>query len=211
VNTSTALIDSPLTSLRPASAAADSADFRSALRAFSTGVTVVTSAGGEAACGVTVNSFTSVSLAPPLVLVCLNVASSAAREIARNNAFAVNVLSSEQEALSRRFASPARPRGDGAFGDVAHHVGPTRAPLLDGVACWFDCRLSAVHLAGDHVILIGEVIDFDCDSSREPLVFHAGRYRVVRDCDRRATSSASPVSSRLVLHASLRPRGGESK
>jgi 3-hydroxy-9,10-secoandrosta-1,3,5(10)-triene-9,17-dione monooxygenase reductase component len=157
--------------------------FRGALRSFATGVTVVTSAGPDGPCGVTVNAFTPVSLSPPLVLVCLNAESSAGRAIERDGVFAVNILSGEQESLSRRFASPTRPRGQAAFHGVAHRSGSTGAPLLDGVACWLDCRVSEFHRAGDHVVVIGQVCDFASDPGREPLVFHAGRYRVAQDRD----------------------------
>lgn len=180
----------------PPSATSHSEGLRAALRAFTTGVTVVTSAGDEPPCGVTANSFASVSLVPPLVLVCLGAASSAARTIARNGVFAVSVLSADQEPLARRFASPARPRGCAAFRGVPHRAESTGAPVLDGVACWLDCRLGGMHAGGDHVIVIGEVVGFDCDPCREPLVFHGGRYRVVRDRDARAglSSLATPIS-----------------
>jgi flavin reductase (DIM6/NTAB) family NADH-FMN oxidoreductase RutF len=165
------------------------------LRTFATGVTIVTSAGDEPPSGVTANAFTSVSLAPPLVLVCLNAASSTCRAIAGNRVFAVNVLSAEQEWLSRRFASPSRPRGWAAFSDVPHREGSSGAPILDGVACWLDCRLAGMHVAGDHIVVIGEVLAFDGDPGREPLVFHAGRYRVVRDADADAGRGARDAAS----------------
>jgi flavin reductase (DIM6/NTAB) family NADH-FMN oxidoreductase RutF len=123
------------------------------------------------------------------VLVCLSAASSSARTIARNRVFAVNVLSADQEWLSRRFASPNRPRGSAAFGDVPHRPGSMGAPRLDGAVCWLDCRLTATQTAGDHIIVIGEVLGVESDPTREPLVFHAGRYRVVRDRDFRALSA----------------------
>jgi flavin reductase (DIM6/NTAB) family NADH-FMN oxidoreductase RutF len=173
----------------PSLGSPDPERFRDALRTFATGVTVVTSAGDEPACGVTANAFTPVSLVPPLVLVCLSAASSAARTITRNRVFAVNVLSADQEWLSRRFATPTRPRGSAAFGDVPHRPGSMGAPRLDGAVCWLDCRLIGTQTAGDHIIVIGEVLGFESDPSREPLVFHAGRYRVVRDRDFRALSA----------------------
>jgi flavin reductase len=173
----------------PSLGSPDPARFRDALRTFATGVTIVTSAGDEPACGVTANAFTPVSLVPPLVLVCLSAASSAARTITRNRVFAVNVLSADQEWLSRRFATPTRPRGSAAFGDVPHRPGSMGAPRLDGAVCWLDCRLTGTQTAGDHIIVFGEVLGFESDPSREPLVFHAGRYRVVRDRDFRALSA----------------------
>jgi flavin reductase (DIM6/NTAB) family NADH-FMN oxidoreductase RutF len=143
----------------------------------------VTSAGDALPCGVTANSFTSVSLSPPLVLVCLVATSSGIQTIARNRVFAVNVLSADQEWLSRRFSSPNRPRGIAAFHDVPHHTEATGSPILECVACWFDCRMVDMHVRGDHVIVVGEVLGFDGTPDREPLVFHAGRYRIVRDPD----------------------------
>jgi flavin reductase (DIM6/NTAB) family NADH-FMN oxidoreductase RutF len=164
---------------------------RGALRTLATGVTVVTSAGEEPPCGVTANAFTPVSLVPPLVLVCLSATSSSAQTIARNRVFAVNVLSADQEWISRRFASRTRPRGLTAFRDVPHRTASTGAPILEGVACWLDCRLTGMHVAGDHSITIGEVVGFDGDPGREPLVFHGGRYRMVRDRDCRAPGTES--------------------
>lgn len=190
IDTSARCLEAPLRD-------SDADRLRGALRTFATGVTVVTSAGEAAPCGVTANAFTPVSLVPPLVLVCLNATSSAAGTIARNRVFAVNVLSTDQEWLSHRFASPARPRGRAAFGGVPHRAGATGAPILDGVTGWLDCRLDAMHVAGDHVIAFGAVVDFDGDLGREPLVFHAGRYRLV--CDHTALQSApsSPTPSHV--------------
>ena len=159
----------------------DAAAFRAAMRNFTTGVTVVTTAGEGHPSGMTANAFATVSLAPPLVLVCLTATSSTLREIARNGLFAVNVLSAGQEALSRRFASPARARGHAAFADIPHRAAVTGAPIIDGAACWLDCRVTDLHLAGDHVIAIGEVLAVEGEAARDPLVFHAGRYRAVCD------------------------------
>jgi flavin reductase (DIM6/NTAB) family NADH-FMN oxidoreductase RutF len=161
--------------------------FRVGLRTLATGVTVVTSA-GEQPCGVTANAFTAVSLSPPLVLVCLRATSSSAETIAGNGVFAVNVLSADQELLAQRYASPARPRGEASFRGVAHRVESTGSPILEGVACWLDCRLTDLHPGGDHVIAVGEVLALDSDPSHEPLVFHAGRYRAVCNTDGRAPS-----------------------
>jgi flavin reductase (DIM6/NTAB) family NADH-FMN oxidoreductase RutF len=170
---------------------AESERLRRVLRACPTGVTVVTSSGDGPPCGVTVSAFTSVSLDPQLVLVCLKAESSAAGTIERNRVFAVNVLSADQESLARRFASPTRPRGAAAFDGVAHTTRTTGSAILDDVACWLDCRLTDIHLAGDHVIAIGEVVDFAGDAGRDPLAFHAGRYRVLRDRNGHAPSRSS--------------------
>lgn len=167
----------------------DATRLRGALRAFATGVTVVTSSGEETPYGVTANAFTSVSLIPPLVLVCLSSASSAVRTIARNRAFAVNILSADQEWLARRFACRTRPRGSGTFRGVPHRTESTGAPILEGVSGWLDCRLDGLQVVGDHVLAIGEVLDFGGGPRREPLVFHAGRYRGVHDRDGSAPAS----------------------
>jgi flavin reductase (DIM6/NTAB) family NADH-FMN oxidoreductase RutF len=187
--------------LEPVPRTSDGQALREALGAFATGVTVVTSEGDGGPCGVTANAFSSLSMVPPLVLVCLRSTSSAARTIERNRAFAVNVLSVAQEPLARRFSSPARLRGHTSFSRVQHRTEVTGAPILDGVVCWLDCALVAMPTAGDHVIVIGEILDFDSDRARDPLVFHAGRYRLVRD--RAPAAAPSPLPLPLVTRNEL--------
>jgi flavin reductase (DIM6/NTAB) family NADH-FMN oxidoreductase RutF len=160
-----------------------SSDFREALGAFATGVTVVTTHSGEHAYGMTANAFSSVSLDPPLVLVCVTTRAEGREQIASNGVFAVNILAAEQEPLSRYFSSKARPRGRHAFGEVAHRRSVSGSPILEGVAGYLDCRLHAAHEAGDHHVFIGEVLDLGSQSDVEPLLFHAGRYRFVSDPD----------------------------
>jgi flavin reductase (DIM6/NTAB) family NADH-FMN oxidoreductase RutF len=156
-----------------------SRDFRNAVGAFATGVTVVTTRGEEHAYGMTANAFSSVSLDPPLVLVCVITQSEGRDQIAANGVFAVNVLASDQEPISGYFASRDRPRGRDAFRDVPHHIGASGSPLLDGAACCLDCRLHAEHDAGDHRIFIGEVLEIEHHADREPLLFHSGRYALL--------------------------------
>ena len=156
-----------------------SRDFRNAVGSFATGVTVVTTGGEEHAYGMTANAFSSVSLDPPLILVCVITQSEGRDQIARNGVFAVNILGVDQEPISRYFASRDRPRGRDAFRDVPHRVGPTGSPLLDGAACCLDCRLHADHDAGDHRVFIGEVLEMEHNPEREPLVFHGGRYGIL--------------------------------
>jgi flavin reductase len=154
-------------------------DFRAALGAFATGVTVITTAGEQHPYGMTANAFSSVSLDPPLVLVCVKSAAEGSEHIRRNRCFAVNILGADQEPLSRYFASKDRPRGRDAFREVAHALGETGSPLLDGVAAFLDCSLHSGHTAGDHDIFIGEVLALKIDATVQPLVFHAGQYRLV--------------------------------
>jgi flavin reductase (DIM6/NTAB) family NADH-FMN oxidoreductase RutF len=156
-------------------------DFRSALGAFPTGVTVITTRGEDHLYGMTANAFSSLSLDPPLILVCVITGTEGQRVISGNGVFAVNILRDDQEAISRFFASRDRPRGLDAFRDVPHRVGVTGAPLIEGAAAYLDCRLHAEHEAGDHIIFVGEVMALGTEDNAEPLVFHGGRYRVVLD------------------------------
>jgi flavin reductase (DIM6/NTAB) family NADH-FMN oxidoreductase RutF len=156
-----------------------SKDFRSTVGTFATGVTVITTQGEEHAYGMTANAFSSVSLDPPLVLVCVISPSAGCDHIAANGCFAVNILHANQEPVSRYFASRDRPKGQDAFKEVAHRVGQSGAPILDGVIGYLDCRLHARHNAGDHEIFIGEVLELGFTPDEQPLVFHGGGYRVV--------------------------------
>lgn len=162
-----------------ASAGFTSKDFRTAVGTFATGVTVVTTMGAEHGYGMTANAFTSVSLDPPLVLVCVISPSEGAKHIDANRCFAVNILHAEQEPISRYFASRDRPRGGDAFVEVAHRVGASGSPILDGAVGYLDCRLHASHDAGDHQIFIGEVLELGFDAEGAPLVFHGGGYKLV--------------------------------
>ena len=156
-------------------------DFRDALGVFATGVTVVTTSGEEHAYGMTANAFSSLSLDPPMVLVCVRTGAEGSEHIDRNGVFAVNILAAEQEPLSRYFSSKDRPRGRDAFREVAHTIGVTGSPILDGVVCYLDCSLNASHPAGDHEIFIGEVLTIGIDENVAPLLFHGGRYRFLHE------------------------------
>lgn len=158
-----------------------SEDFRGALAAFATGVTIVTTRGEEHPYGMTANAFSSVSLDPPLVLVCVKAFSEGGNLIRENGVFAVNILAAEQEPLSRYFASKDRPRGRDAFADIAHRTAASGAPILDGAVGYLDCALNASHEAGDHVIFIGEVLALDFSHETAPLLFHGGGYRFLKD------------------------------
>src|SRR4051794_29916457 len=107
----------------------DERSFRAALSAFATGVTIVTTGGRDSAYGMTATAVSSVSLKPPLVLVCASRDGRGAREIQRNRHFVVNVLGADHEHLSRHFSSPGRHRGDGAMTGVAHHLTAAGAPV----------------------------------------------------------------------------------
>jgi flavin reductase len=158
--------------------AADVNAFRKAMGSFPTGVTVVTVASADGTMhGVTVNSFSSVSLDPMLVLVCLSQASRAAGLIGRAGAFGVNVLSAGQRDVSRWFADRYRPAGPAMFHGVPLEPGVTGCPILAGAAASFDCRLRQSYRAGDHLIVLGEVVALVHRPQLEPLIFHAGTYK----------------------------------
>jgi flavin reductase (DIM6/NTAB) family NADH-FMN oxidoreductase RutF len=142
-------------------------------------VTVVTTRGDEHAhdYGMTATAFSSVSLDPPLVLVCVKSDSVGAEVIRRNGVFAVNMLSIRQEPISNMFASKDRPRGREAFAEVPHREAMTGAPVIEDTAAFVDCRLQHTHEAGDHLIFIGEVEALGVAEEVEPLLFHGGRYR----------------------------------
>lgn len=152
-------------------------EFRDTLGCFATGVTVITTIGSEHPYGMTANAFSSVSLEPPLVLVCVMDRTEGSASIQRNGVFAVNVLGVNQEGLSRYFASRDRPRGWETFEGIAHRRVETGSPVIDGSAAYFDCRLVAAHSAGDHIVFIGEVLALGAASEVAPLLFHHGRYR----------------------------------
>jgi flavin reductase (DIM6/NTAB) family NADH-FMN oxidoreductase RutF len=157
------------------------ADFRSALGTFATGITVITTRGEDHLFGMTANAFSSVSLDPPLVLVCVISGTTGEEMIEANGIFAVNVLGANQEPISRYFASKDRPRGLDAFAEIPHTAAATGSPILEGAAGYLDCRLHATHQAGDHVIFIGEVLALGFDPETQPILFHAGRYRFAVD------------------------------
>lgn len=152
-------------------------DFRKALGSFPTGVTVITTRGEGHDYGMTATAFSSVSLDPPLVLVCVITRNEGAELIPRNGVFAVNILSVEQEPISNYFASRDRPRGRDALSEVPHREEATGAPVLEGVAAFLDCRLVGTHEEGDHLIFIGEVAALGFYPDVEPLIFHGSGYR----------------------------------
>jgi flavin reductase (DIM6/NTAB) family NADH-FMN oxidoreductase RutF len=156
---------------------ASEAEFREALAHFATGITVVTASGPAGPHGVTVNAFASVSLAPPLVLVCIDRGHLSHAVLAKSGAFAVNVLAAGQEALSRFFAAPDRPEGPDAFRGIAFRPGRTGAPLLDGCVAYIECRVTASHPAGDHSIFVGAVEYAWAVPGRHPLLYYNRGYR----------------------------------
>ncbi len=145
---------------------------REALGNFVTGVTVITTRNAGELHGLTANSFSSVSLEPPLVLFSLSRTAECFAAFERAKSFAVNVLRSDQEALSSRFATKNVDKWTG----VGRRAGHDGCPLLDDAIATFECRTTARHDGGDHVIYVGEVVAFAHRPEGEPLAFFRGRY-----------------------------------
>ena len=147
---------------------------RDALGCFATGVTVVTCLTADRApAGLTVNSFTSVSLEPPLLLVCLHKKAASASALTNAESFAINVLQTGQQPASIRFAA----RDEDRFGATPWACGEAGAPILEDSLCVFECERYAVYDGGDHHILVGRVVKASFDASLDPLLFFRGRYR----------------------------------
>jgi flavin reductase (DIM6/NTAB) family NADH-FMN oxidoreductase RutF len=149
------------------------ADFRKVLGRFASGVTVVTTCDGKHRLGITVNAFTSVSLDPPLILVCIEKKSYLHQALLRNGYFAVNVLAEHQHALSNCFAGHSEARHN--FCDAPSHTAVTGAPVLDHSLGWLDCRIENVYPGGDHSIIVGRVQALGGSENR-PLLYYRGKY-----------------------------------
>lgn len=154
---------------------------RGVLGRFATGVTVLT-AGGEVPCGMTANSFTSVSLDPAKVLVCVVKSAAVHQRVLDEQGFAVSVLGRDQEWVARHFADHSRARGIREFVAVDHVPGRhTGAPVLSHAVAWLECRLSDVHEGGDHTIFVGSVLAAGSSPTRDPLLFVGGAFRRLAD------------------------------
>lgn len=160
---------------RAAADAVTEAAFRAACALFPTGVTVVTRYSGGRPYGMTVSSFTSVSLDPPLVLVCLDKRAGFVRELHGSVPFAVNVLREDQQELAIRFSRPPEHR---RFEHIHWTSGINGAPLLPGTVACFECTLFEHTPAGDHLIVVGKVERVE-RSAGNPLVWCASSYHCI--------------------------------
>jgi flavin reductase (DIM6/NTAB) family NADH-FMN oxidoreductase RutF len=144
------------------------------MASFPTGVTIVASSDpGGRPVGLTVNSFTSVSLEPPLVLVCIDRGATSHDAIVQSDGFAVSVLAGHQADVAVRFSSYP---SEGRFEDVDWHPAPSGYPVVSGAAAWIDCSLHEVVPAGDHSIVLGKATA--CGADQAPaLLFHLGAMR----------------------------------
>lgn len=149
------------------------AALRRAFAHYPTGVAVVTAQGASGPLSLVVTSFVSVSLSPVLVAFCASRTSTTWPLIAATSHCCVNVLSESQQALCKQLAAKGTDRFDG----VAHRPTANGAPILDGVVAWFDCRIMEARPAGDHELVLLEVLAHDSTPELEPLVFHRSGYR----------------------------------
>jgi flavin reductase (DIM6/NTAB) family NADH-FMN oxidoreductase RutF len=152
----------------------DTRALRHALGAYATGIAVVTTCSPEGIwVGMTINSFSSVSLDPPLVLWSLALDSPSCALFENATHYAVNVLAADQTEVSQQFAS----RVPDKFAGLDIKPGISGVPLLAGCCAWFECRSEAKYPGGDHLILVGHVERFAATKETRPIIFHGGRYR----------------------------------
>lgn len=158
----------------PDDVVARNAKYRTVLSRYPTGVVVVTAIDSEGEpIGMTVGSFTSVSLNPPLVAFFPDKASTSFPKIRGARSFCVNVLASDQESVCRSFAVK---KGKDKFAGLNWMSAPSGAPLLDGVVAWIDCEVDTIREAGDHYIVVGRVLDLDVHAAKSALLFVQGGY-----------------------------------
>jgi flavin reductase (DIM6/NTAB) family NADH-FMN oxidoreductase RutF len=150
------------------------ATFRQTLGEFVTGVTVVTARCGDERLGITANSFNSVSLEPPLVLVSLARTLKSFDAFASVSRFGISLLSAEQTELARRFATPASDKWSGIV-DAGSFIQTATPPRIPGATAFFDCEVYARYDGGDHEIVVGRVLHFE-GGGGAPLVYHRGRF-----------------------------------
>lgn len=157
----------------PAVTAQEAREFRNVLGRFASGVTIVTARTATGPVGMTCQSFSSVSLRPPLVMFVPARTSRAWPAMRAAGHFTVNLLASSQEALSNQFAASGADKFAGAPWAPAPGTG---APRLAGCVGWIDCTIHAVHEAGDHYLVLGRVQELVAGDATEPLLFYRSRY-----------------------------------
>lgn len=154
----------------------DAHTFRKTMGCFATGVSVVTTCDeARNPVGVTVSSFTSLSLDPPLVLFCLDKKTSQLQAFRSSGRFAVNVLDESQRDVSARFAS----RGNDKWAGQDYELRGDGSPILAGCLAWVDCTTTAIHEQGDHYIFVGLVRNLAYSDERRPLIYFRGTYEAL--------------------------------
>jgi flavin reductase (DIM6/NTAB) family NADH-FMN oxidoreductase RutF len=154
----------------------DAARYRQIIGHLATGVTVITTAHDGWLHGMTANAVTSVSLNPLLLLICVDKTAHAHEQVEKAGRFAVNILTDDQEDVSRTFAATAEPE-EGSLRGVAYRMGDHGSPVLDDVLAYLECEVVDRCEGGDHTIYIGSVVGGDLIEEGAPLLFHRGGYR----------------------------------
>lgn len=155
----------------------DSALQRKIMGRFATGVTVVTTSKEGRHGGLTANAICSLSLDPPLVMVAVDKRAGSHAELLAHQCFAVNILASDQEEISQRFAKS----GPKDFSGLKWKAAVTGAPILEGTLGYVDCRLHEVLHGGDHDIFVGEIVAGEFSEGGQPLLYFSGKYRKLAD------------------------------
>ena len=155
----------------------EKSQYRKALGTFATGVTIITTSNGDTFYGFTANSFTSVSLDPALVLFCVKDSSNFLEQMNQSQAFGINILSSEQQDISNKFANPALLNTE-RFKDVVIKESPLGSPMINsGCLAYLDCAVHSTTKVGDHILVMGEVKNFEQLHDGLPLLYYGGGYR----------------------------------
>ncbi|PKW16565.1 flavin reductase (DIM6/NTAB) family NADH-FMN oxidoreductase RutF [Saccharopolyspora spinosa] len=154
--------------------------FRKVLGHFPSGITIITALSEDGPVGFTCQSFSSLSLDPPMVLVLPGRSSTSWPRISATGRFCVNVLAAHQAHLSTTFATS----GADKFAGVPWAPSPLGLPVLEGSCAWIECEIDAVHPGGDHLIVVGAVRDLGSRADSSPLLFHRGSYAKTTDLGR---------------------------
>jgi flavin reductase len=155
----------------------DQRGMRNMLGHFATGVTVVTARSGPLLAGMTANAIASISIDPPLMMASIAHKAETHGAILGSHAFAINVLTADQQALAECFAQPTTAAKLTRFCDAAWHEAETGSPILEGALAFFDCRLTARHDGGDHSIFVGEIVAAGFRDDAAPLLWYGSGYR----------------------------------
>lgn len=155
----------------------DKIEFRNTLGTFATGVCVVTAnPEGDAPFGMTINSFSSVSLEPALVLWSIQNNSECFPAFEKAKTYAINILADDQEAISNAYAK----KGSHDLDESHYYLGKNGTPILRGAVASFECKVWARYPGGDHEILVGEVMGYESNPNKDPLLFHCGKYNSLK-------------------------------
>lgn len=165
---------------------------RAVLSRFVTGVTVMTTTAEDVPHGMTANALSSVSLEPPLVLVCVDRGTAMIDAVAASGCFALSVLGSDQRGLAEHFADADRPLGAAQFAGVATTTATTGAPVLANAIAHVDCSVWATYDGGDHLIVVGEIVDLDAGAEDPALIYFHSRYDAVAPPPDAWTGSPDP-------------------